>query len=1250
MKLFDITRSARIRTTTLRARRFSWPTWLGSGAAWRRLLLALSALLLPLTVQAGVTVDQSPLIASKPLPPNIVLMLDDSGSMAWDYMPDRLKGKYNVSNKVWRTASVNTVYYDPEITYEPPVRADGGQYPSITTFPSALLNGYDDASPLIKVPSWRSPWAPSNSFSKGFRYGIDVKETCFSGTRRSSWDSGLCYSSNNPVSGLETQFVYDRSNGSTYYYADSGPSAFVFNNASDEVVGVSTDCTDSTIQAQTDRCYSPEDASGKAAPPGVVAGENVANWFSYYRTRMLSAKAGAMNAFSDLDPAFRVGFGSINGGTYGSNDNHNYLTYPIPSSYAYINEVRPFGDASSSGSRVGLFKWLENVRANSSFYNGSSFGGTPLRRALLSVGEYYKTDQPWEVGDDESGNYDDSQHSCRQSYTLLMSDGYWNRYSPNIGNADGNKGEIIKSADGLDSYEYEPRKPFSDKRSNTLADVAMYYWKRDLRPGMDNDVPVTSNDPAFWQHMTTLTIGLGLELDLANDGGGSIADIFSWARTGQPGPINEDNFKWGSDEIADLMHAAVNGHGGFYSAGDPQAFAQGMRDALASIDNATGAGNSATLSDGEAVMEGTLVYTGTYTTGEWSGALKASKYSEASGEFDTEVWNASGNFPAAADRNIWTHKADGTAVPFQSASLSESQRGALTANIGTTFKVPAGDIVAYLRGERDYEDRAETPLSGTLRKRATLLGDIVTSTPVYVGPPASEYDAFHFADQGFDGLDDYEKFAENHEARTALLYVAANDGMLHAFDAETGVEKFAFIPGALLSASGDASLARLANPRYGLYSEVDGAQSVPHQYYNDGELATQNAYLDGKWKTILVGTTGRGPTRTVYALDITDPGVLSDPNEAENAILWERSAGDGAANADWIGQSLGRPTLWQVKDGSASKWVVLVGNGPNSENNKAALLQFDLKDGSLDVYKTGAQTSNGLAAPTEVSTDPGEGVADYAFAGDLQGNVWQFGLDAGGGSGSLVFKARGPSGQKQAITARMNATKNPDDGSIWVFFGTGQYLSEEDIDNISVQTWYGLRAQTKGSGKEVSDGSTSRSDLVKRSIDKEEAVGDAMARATSEGSRSELDVDDKVGWYMDLVSPNHGEEGERILYVSQLVGSYLSVNTTIPKAENPCDTLPPGANLIVDPFSGANPGQPFMDVNNDGNFDTISDLPVNSVVSRVGASGASSFAKDSEGNILGINPDLSGGVRKMPSLDFYSSTAEQLNWHELISQ
>ncbi|MFA7522255.1 MAG: PilC/PilY family type IV pilus protein [Halothiobacillaceae bacterium] len=1185
MKYLDTTRS-----TTTWSRRPEQRQW-----RWPSLLLPLLALLLPIATQAGVQVDQSPLIVSKPLPPNVMFIYDDSGSMAWTYLPDDAP---RINTPAGRDASRNYQYYDPRVTYEVPPRADGSLYPT-PIFP----NGYSNP---FSSNNTNDILSDSNYSDEG--YYVDSRYV----------NSGSCRSA-----GGEWERISRRSRNYEcrfYHYA------FTYIDPDTNVQHyVAEDCSAFESNCTTD--------------PDVQ--QSVANYYSYYRTRDLAAKSGILSAFVELDPEYRVGFGSIN--NRGSNYISNSANHTFWKEGKRLAGVERFGAIDETGTqREKFWGWMEEVYPS---------GGTPLRQSLKAAGEYYATeDHPWEAGYDKDGSYDSSQYSCRQSYTLLMTDGYWNGGSPSVGNADNIVGTEITSADGLSSYQYSPRKPFSDTRSNQLADVAMAYWKRDLRPGMANNVPTSGNDPAFWQHMTTFTIGLGVEPNLTNDGGGSMADVFEWARTGQPGGINETAFNWGNDEIADLAHAAVNGRGGFYSAGDPQTFAEGMRNALASIGNANGAGDSATLSGGESVTEGTLRYTAGYVTGEWTGSLKASEYSEASGDFDVEKWTAAGNFPAAAERNIWTHNADGTAVPFQGDSLSAAQRTALAANIDTSFNVPATDIVAYLRGERSYEDSDTTPLAGTLRGRTSLLGDIFSSTPVYVGPPASKYEAFRFASQGFDGLDDYEAFAEAQEDRTAMLYVAANDGMLHAFDAETGVEKFAFIPGALLSASGDASLARLANPRYGLYSPVDGRQTVPHQYYNDGEMATQNVYLDGEWKTILVGTTGRGPTPTIYALDITDPSVLADPSKTEGALLWERSLGDGSGNNAWIGQSLGRPTLWQVKDGNSSKWVALVGNGPNSDRDRAALLQFDLANGNLTVYETDGATSNGLAAPTGVSTDSSTGIADYAFAGDLQGNVWQFELAANGGSGSLVFKARGPTGQKQPITARMNATVHPKDGSIWVFFGTGKYLAEEDIDDSRVQTWYGLRAQTKGSGKPVSDGNTNRSKLVKRSIVAEQTVGAVTARATSAGSRSELDVDDKVGWYMDLISPVHGEEGERILYVSQLLGSYLSVNTTIPKVGDPCNTLPPGATMMVDPFSGASSDRAFMDITGDGEYDMIGDLPVNGFVSRVGASGASTFATDPEGNVIGVHPDLGGGIFKMPALDLGGSAAESLNWHELIAQ
>ncbi len=1232
---------------------------------------------------ADVQVDQSPLIVAEPLPPNIILMHDDSGSMTWGFMPSWGEMP-DTSDETLRSSEVNRLYYNPDVTYDPPLKADGTSYPEIDGFPSAPEDGLDAGSASVDIESYtmQDPvygsyefpifeilgggdvecppgTSPSNSYpgecysgerysgeyvfytgrfyddENGYWYYDEVRDFgCPPGTRSSGKHPGKCYTRDKLDEWTVDYDPQRRPNG-YYYYAQvcvGGDDCVPPKNVFAYSLGDSSPYSEHYV---TDDCSELPADDQSRCDDSAEERRNVANWFSYYRTRELAAKSGILTAFSGINPEYRVGYDSIN-----SNNGSS-----APYRFGAVDEVDLTDNSYPSHvNRENFWRWMEGINSN---------GGTPLRNSLKSVGQYYSNaDLPWEGGYDAEGDYDSNEYSCRQSYAILLTDGYWNGGNPSVGNADNRGGSEILSPDGQTSFEYAPRDPFKDDDSNTLADVAMAYWKNDLRGDLKNDVPTTSRDPAFWQHMTTFSIGLGVSPVNIEPADATMPEIFEWARTGsEPTGFDGDQFAWPGpagnqpETITDLAHAAVNGHGGFYSAADPREFTRGLQEALAAIDNASGAGNSVSISGGagDVVKDGSLSFVGKYVTGEWSGSLKAFSYSSDDGEFNTEEWSAGSEIPSPSDRNIWTTE-DGAVVKFLPGALSGELKTKLSINLDAPFNASGDAIVEYLRGVRSYEDADSTPLDSTLRQRASLLGDIVSSTPVPIGAPEPESSAFDFNPNDFEGLDVYSDFVEDYKDREPMVYVAANDGMLHGFEQSTGEEVFAFLPGSLLDVDGDASLARYANPEYGVYDEVSGKQEIPHQYYNDGEMTTENVFIGGSWKTVLVGTTGRGPTRTVYAIDVTDPSVLADPDDAEDAILWERSAADGG-DYEWIGQVLGRPTIWQVKDtGKKTKWVALIGNGPNSGGDEAGLLQFDLADGELEVIETNNDKNNGLAAPTVIMTDPASGIADYAFAGDLRGNVWQFDLDKG--KSEKVFEAVGPDGDEQPITARMNATAHPSDGSIWLFFGTGRFLADDDIDRREVQSLYGLRVQERTSGKPVVDDSSTRdSDLVERSIEAQEENGDLVERATEPGSES--DLFGKAGWYMDLIYDND-DEGERILNIAQLVAGNLYVTSMIPIAGDPCSALPPGATMILDPFSGANPGDPFLDLDGDGSDESIGDLPTNAYITKAGVAGAPTFAINEAGETIGVAQNVSGEQVEIPPPPASSGGAIRLNWQELF--
>lgn len=1205
---------------------------------------------------AGVSVNQSPLIIQQPLPPNIVLMLDDSGSMNWDFMPDSSYiSPFTLASL--RNSSINGVYYNPSITYSPPVHQDGSSYPN-ASFPTAWRDGFNTSSGSTNIQFYSSPYI------NGYRY--------YEYTQVSS-------GGNYTYNGNSYNFVFAYTDPVTGNVKYVGQSCSGFS---------SSDCTTSA-----------------------AAQQNVANWFSYYRTRILMAKSGLMNAFSSLNPAYRVGFASINGRSRSWIENNASPYYSFSTSTQSENrlsEVQSWGDGTTGTQKNKFWGWLVNE---------SPSGSTPLRGALKAVGQYYQTAQPWQTS---SG--DTTEYSCRQSYTILTTDGFWNGGTPSgIGDADNQSGATLgtdyTNSDGNGykepgcdptkdpscAYVYKAQAPYSQSTSNppTLADVAMYYWKNDLRTGTLNEVTGTPNDPAFWQHMTTFTIGLGFEPTGITPTGTTIQDIFSWARTGTTS-IDTSQFSWPTpssnsiNNIADLAHAAVNGHGAFFSANDPVAFTSSLKSALAAVDNRLGAANSLSTT-GTVLPTSTSTadlwrFQATFYTGQWTGTLTADKYDVATSKY-VQQWIADNVMPAAADRNIWTvddawvaagsqtslafkntTKTTGGTTTVTLPNISTAEQNGLVYNDGSV-SVSKTTMLDYLRGDTTYE---QGNTGGVLRARKGKLGDIVSSTPVYVGDPNADlYDGTIFA----DAPSAYTDFAASEKGRTPLVYVAGNDGMLHAFRVEQGLlsngnpdpsepagqEVYAYLPGAVLRQTGDARLSNLANPDYGVIDGVSGVQKVPHQYYNDGRATVQNVFFGGKWHTVLVGTTGRGPAKAIYALDITDPSVLIDPSKAAGALLWERSADDGQSGSDYIGEMVGQPVIALVKQGTTTSWAVFIGNGYNSQQDKAALLQFNIQTGALTVHTTDATTSNGLAEPGLEQPDVTTGVSTAAYAGDLYGNVWKFDLSSNNSAGTKIFTAKDAYGKPQPITSLIALTYDTNTDSTWALFGTGKYLADSDLNDNSVQTWYGLRVATKNTTTDPSTGnpiypvvssSSTRADLTQRSIVAEGTANDgSVIRATSQQTAPN-DMNGKVGWYMDLLPKSNTPEGERIINRTQFIQGMAVVTTLIPKVNDPCNTFPSGALMIVDPYTGANFSTVLGDFNGDGSISTSGDATT--VGGKLVPYNGKVFDKGPAGPVTGtINPDgtvsldfntVDGKIGSLGPINAASTAAKRVSWRELINQ
>ncbi|WP_051361835.1 pilus assembly protein [Solimonas soli] len=1272
---------------------------------WYRLALAAFGLGLAITVPPAAradnpVVDQAPLTTTAQLPPNMVLMFDDSGSMDSDYMPDN---PVNTSNDGYRNSVNNGTYYNPAVTYAPPPRANGSSWPQ-PTFPC----GYSDPFSSTTAPTSgcnQSTTDITNYYNDNYAYytALQVADTTRSAAATTCDANGDTLITSGTRKGQCQHTVSCNFFGCTYtYYTLPYCASGTLDTATNQCVVTTTynknfftytvprttPITSSTsftryYVGQTGDCAKLTSSTAQATcADDVPTQQNVANWFSYYRKRILMAKSGLMAAFNDLAPTIRFGYGSINGrATSQITSDKGAGFYPFSTATNSSNRLArvatfdsnctPPADPNtctkgqSGTQRANFWDWLVAESPN---------GNTPLRGALNAVGTYYTTDQPW-----QSSSTDTSKLECRQAYTILTTDGFWNESTtPTLTTISTPSGDTVtlpslSSPSDIDStakvthvnpvggnFSYDGTKtaalPWKDSYNSTysitsLADVAMYYWLMDLQPSLTNKVPVSPGvDPAFWQHMTTFTVGLGYTPTGITPSSATVPLIFKWANdgggTGSSAPSSQiSNFKWPQPvnntaaNIADLAHAAVNGHGGFYSANNPEEFSSGIADALKRVSQRAGSGASLAANSTK-LDTGTRTYQATYQSGVWTGDLTSYTVNASTGAISgTANWSASAKLPAYGSRVIKTY--NGTAmVDFVASGASPAMTTTQLAYFGSSA-TDRTKVINYLRGDTSNEQRN----GGSLRNRpvpagsvnsTAPMGDIVDSQPVYVGTP----DPNLYNGKTFTGSSAYSAFATNSTAnggvagRQATVWVAANDGMLHAFNADTGVETFAYLPAAVL-------------PSIKNYSDQDyGSNSLPHQYYNDGLLTVSDIYdnAQSKWRTILVGTTGRGAARAVYAFDVSSPSSVS--------LLWEHSASEGGDYA-YIGQIVGQPIIAQTADAT---WSVLLGNGFNSASGTAALLQFDVLAGTISKITTDTNTGNGLAAPAVWMSNPANGISTTAYAGDVLGRVWSFTLSSGTSSNIFIAKdGTGTGARAQPITAGMLAGKDPATGNVWIFFGTGKYLTSSDFTapsggwSTAVQTWYGLIVQAGSSGYSAVSSSTTRSNLAQRTIAVEtSASGSSLA---ARGITTPTAGDVTLGWYMDLVSPGSAAKGERMVTPNQFQGTLLIGTTRLPTTNsNSCNPSGNSWIMAINPFTGAPPGKPFFDTTQNGTIDDSDNITSGSTSYVVAGVGFDQIANNPifVGNDMLISYDNAtlGNVQTAGT----TGTLQRLTWRELITQ
>lgn len=1011
------------------------------------------------------------------IPPNIIFIMDDSGSMGYEIMPSQ---SWPLEDSPSHRSYVNNpMYYDPRIDYKAWMQADGTRMTGGTTYGSAYAH-------------------------------VDLAEGAIDLA-----DDDSCHTSS--LNGSNRKFC---GGVQTFYVPKEGVTSPGETRSNFYRYTIATNLKIRRCEYQWPSWTNCRDDATPTGRTPQAERNNFATWFSYHRTRMKAAKAGASEAFGQLGENFRVGYDSI-WNREGSTRRYSSIpVYPIP--------VGVDGGLFKGSNRSGWFDLLFKARNSSN---------TPLHGALQRAGEYYETrtgaDGPWGP---ETG---DGQLSCRQNFAILTTDGHWNDTSTSytsVGNADGvAETEEIVSADGERTFKYSPVAPYTDSRNDTLADVAMHYWKRDLRDDLANNVPSTAQNPAFWQHMSTFGISIGLKGTLTPD---DVPLIEAGHKT-WPNPLTNTT----TARIDDLLHAAVNGRGEFVAASDPQEFAEALKASLAAISRRRASGSNV-ASNGPSLNNGSHLFQATYTSGEWSGDVVG--ISIVGGTIaGTPSWSAAEkanqNATAFASRPVYTTGSSG-ARGFP----SDDQKALLVrGNPDLPGGVSGAANADYIKGSRAGEGTSAT----ALRRRTSPIGDIVNSSPFYV-------------------------------PETDNLFIGANDGMLHGINAANGTVLFSYVPKGL----NFADLATLSS------------QDYDHRFFVDGGIDVTTR-AQGKGRNILVASLGRGG-KGVFALDVTQTSPMPAATATVRWDRTFQGAGGSNEEKD-MGHVLGAPLVRQAKkNGGGSQTVAIVPNGIGSASGKAVLFIYTLNDDGtlpnngvvrIELSQTGDVGENGLAEARAADVD-GDGVADYVYAGDLRGNLWRVNLTGNpnswddAGSKTLLFTATDPSSstRRQPITSAVALAKHPTTGRIHVMFGTGSYISNADLTNTRVQSLYS-----------VIDGLTSGSYPITKAELQQRTIPltgvDSLGRtARAWEPYSELEAG-KRGWYVNLGVPSPASDGERVVTAPFVRGRALWFSSIIPIPGEGCDSGGTGFLNAVDAFTGTNPrassgggSGTFIDVNQDG--------------------------------------------------------------------
>lgn len=819
--------------------------------------------------------------------------------------------------------------------------------------------------------------------------------------------------------------------------------------------------------------------------------QNFANWYTYYRTRLNTLKSATGYAFQNVNNSKRVGF--INTNPVGGSTTNGY-------SKDYVNVKGFFTDHKKK-----FYEVLNSQTASSE--------ASKLKRALSIAGRNFAN---------KENNMDEPlRESCQQNFAILGVGSRWYDIDSSHKGLD-LYGNEIGDIDGVDSgYTQSNIGAFDGKNaSGTLADIASYYYSTDLRSSSlgnqiasfvdeynfdeededevkernvsNNNVKISAKDLNASQHMVTYIASVGLDgfLNYNKDyetgassylqkikqkASSDVSDgtTFCYWATGTcawPMPVSNE-----SSTVDDLWHAAINSRGAYYKGENADDLISGISASINNLISVTASSEAAATSSPNITSSNNYLFYTTYRTNYWDGDISAKTIDAANGNLSSApVWSTREKLNAMVSANetrnikvITNGTGTSTLTNFDYGVLNATQKGYFDGWCNLTspnfsqcgllnaiILNSGANVINYLKGDSTYKNQ--------FRAREYVLGDIVNSSPVFIGESL-----YNWTDVG------YAEYKVLKETKTKILVAGANDGMLHAFYVDgtnAGKEAWAIIPGQILP-----KMYKLADKNYEHEYFVDGNISVMDintatattgggNGGNGGGNGGGNNNAAATWKTIVVAGLGKGG-KGYFAVDVTDPTTP--------IALWEictNSTHCSVTDAD-MGYSYANPII--TKRPGDEKWVVYVSSGYDNASGVGYIYELDAMTGSI--LRKFEATIPSVASNNQVGIGKINAFYDdfYAnnkalalYAGDLNGNVWKWDLESANTStakisGTILGVATngltGDDRKTQPITTKIELSKI---GSHRVLmFGTGKYLNEQDqeIKSSTKNSFYAIK-------------------------------------------------------------------------------------------------------------------------------------------------------------------------------------------------